>query len=436
MRWTSRVLLLLMGWLALLMAQEPLTVSRALEILRQQNLTLKQQEARLQQAQLQVEEQKTNLYPTLRFQGSFNYVSELASMEMAFPVPGLSPLTVQAGANHQYDLMALLEQPVFTGFRLRHQVNMSRANFHQLQASKQAVENQLCFRVRQLFLMMQLNHLQGRAIAASRKRTVKNLEMVRNLYRAGQATRYDTMRVANRLLSLRAAQIRLTHQKEMLRTQLETLLNYSPIDSLQMFTLDEVNLTLQPQEVYLRQALANRPELQQLHYQGEVARFRQKMATSRYFPQIFASASYHYARPGVNFFQREWMDYYTLGIHLQWELWNWGRTGKQVQQASLAMEQTRLAQEQLRNTIRQEITEIYQNLQNDLEQIEVKRQLLEQEKERYRVTREKYRQGVATLVDLTDAEAALTRADLQLRQAYVSFLIHQARMQMATGGGQ
>ncbi len=411
----------------------PLTLNQAINILQQQNLTLQQQEVRLKQSALKVAESKTHLYPTLNLQGQYNYVSELASMNIQFPFPGVPGIHLQAGTHNQYDIMALIEQPLFTGFRLTSSVKLTRANLQQLRAQKNQVTNRLYFQVHRLFHLLQLNTLQTRAVHASMKRVKKNLEMVRNFYQAGQATRYDTMRVANRLLSLQTALTRLKHQKEVLRTRLELLLNYSPIDSVHMVSEKEISLQLQPRSHYLQMALSRRPELQQIQFQQTAARYQRKIALSQYYPQVFAFASYHYARPGVNFFQREWMDYYTVGVNLKWNIWNWGRTRKQVQQTSLTLDLLNLEYNKIKNDIEQEIAEIYQYLQNDLEQIELKKQLLEQEKERYRVTREKYRQGIATLVDLSDAEAALTTADLQIRQAFISLLIHQAQMKMAMG---
>ena len=59
--------------------------------------------------------------------------------------------------------------------------------------------------------------------------------------------------------------------------------------------------------------------------------------------------------------------------------------------------------------------------------------LVDQEKERYRITREKYQQGLATTIDLSDAENSLTVAELQLQQSYINWLKDKANMRYLTG---
>lgn len=39
-------------------------------------------------------------------------------------------------------------------------------------------------------------------------------------------------------------------------------------------------------------------------------------------PNVGAAAAYHYAKPGVDMIENEWMDYYTLGVSMSWTLWD------------------------------------------------------------------------------------------------------------------
>ena len=47
--------------------------------------------------------------------------------------------------------------------------------------------------------------------------------------------------------------------------------------------------------------------------------------------------------------------------------------------------------------------------------------------------REKYQQGLATTIDLSDAENSLTVAELQLQQSYINWLKDKANMRYLTG---
>ena len=127
------------------------------------------------------------------------------------------------------------------------------------------------------------------------------------------------------------------------------------------------------------------------------------------------------------------MDYYSFGLNLQWELWNRNRRKYEVKKAEYYSRILTLEEEKLIITIKKEIKQVYENLQNDTEQIELLQKLVEQETERYRVTRERYEQGLATTLDLTDAQSSLTFADLRLKQYYINWLTDQAEMDRVIG---
>ncbi|UCF65055.1 MAG: TolC family protein, partial [bacterium] len=152
-----------------------------------------------------------------------------------------------------------------------------------------------------------------------------------------------------------------------------------------------------------------------------------------YYPQLYAQASFHYLYPDVQILKQQWTDLYFIGINLQWEPWNWGRRKHEVNQISYTINQLNTEQEKQIQTIRNEVKQAYKNLQSDLDQILLTRRLLKQENDRYKIIQNQYIQGLATTIELNDAEIALTSADLQLRQAQIKWLQDQAFLAYVTG---
>ncbi|NIW78052.1 MAG: TolC family protein, partial [Calditrichae bacterium] len=107
----------------------------------------------------------------------------------------------------------------------------------------------------------------------------------------------------------------------------------------------------------------------------------------------------------------EWMNYYTVGVNLQWSLWNWGQDFKRVKQARYEYDRLDLRNRDLIKRINQEVEETYRRLENVREQIVLQRKLVKQERNQYQITRELYSQAQATSLDLSDAERRLTEAD-------------------------
>jgi outer membrane protein len=61
-----------------------------------------------------------------------------------------------------------------------------------------------------------------------------------------------------------------------------------------------------------------------------------RTAQAALLPSLSGSAAYHYAKPGVNMTENEWMDYYTLGLTASWTLWDWRARSQRVGQARAA----------------------------------------------------------------------------------------------------
>ena len=127
------------------------------------------------------------------------------------------------------------------------------------------------------------------------------------------------------------------------------------------------------------------------------------------------------------------MNYFTAGVNLQWEIWNWRRTKQKTEQVTLGIQQIDLQNRQMMKNIEQEIEEAYKYLIATKEQIVLQKKIVAQEKERYRMVSQKFEQGMATSLDMSDAEKKLTEAELLLQKDYVEWRQYQLQLDYATG---
>ena len=414
-----------------LFPQGGIDLSEAWQIALKNNLTLQQQQKQIRKALEEWRIQKSGYLPSIAASAGYNYVSELAVLELSLPVPGISE--IQAGVKNQYDIAISLQQPIFTGFRTKNLIKAARQQHQAQQWQQEVVKNQLLFRIGQLFYEIHLNRNRQQVLREAIHRIDNHLELVRNLYQAGQAPAFDTLEVANRKLQTENQLLQLRNMERVLLTQFRHLLNSNEAVTVKPLPPEAVNISLASLDEYLGRAQQHRPELQQVMNLREGQQYRRKALQSAYFPQVFAAASYHYARPGVNFFRDEWMDYYTVGVNMQWQLWNWKRDRRKVEQAQLDYQRLELQNRQLLLDIRQQVVEAYELLKNDREQIALQKRLVHQERERYRIVQEQFSQGQASNTDLRNAETSLTQAELLLRQTYIQWRQHKLQLDWATG---
>ncbi len=412
-------------------ATGPLTLHQITELVKKNNLSLQQQQKRVEQAMAEITVQKAGYWPTLNLGSSASHVSKVAQIDISFPP--LFSKTINAGVKNQYDINLNITQPVFTGFRTQNLVRSAGQQLEQRKSEKEAAQNGIILQVQQIYYTLQANLLQRQVLHNSALRIDDHLRQTLNFYHNAQATAFDTLEAANRLLETQTRLMKLVHQRNILLSQLASVLNFQQIDSVAALDVAHIPIEIRAQNEYQSMAADNRPELFVSRHQEKELVFRKKALQSQYYPQLFAQAAYHYAKPGVNFFKSEWMDYYTVGVQLQWELWNFGKRKNQVRQTEYAQKSVGLEVQKVQQNIRQDVVKAYEGLRSAAEQITLHRRLVSQEEERYRMARQRYGQGLATSVELRDAENSLTSAQFQLQQDYVDFLMNQALMNYAVG---
>ena len=73
---------------------------------------------------------------------------------------------------------------------------------------------------------------------------------------------------------------------------------------------------------------------------------------------VSAFASLRYGKPGVDQVSNEWMDYYTAGLSLQWNLWSWGGDRARVEQQEVAARGLAEQEAKLKNDVEQQLQSI------------------------------------------------------------------------------
>ena len=398
------------------------------------NPAVQSQRLQVEQARRQLKFQRRERLPKLHSSASYSYVSEIPEFRLPFTVPSFPAVNITAGTHRRYDFAATVEQPLFTGWRLTRQVQAARYSVAAREGQMRARRNALLFQVGGLYYQILLNRLQAKTLAQAIGRTELHLRRARSLLATAQATAFDTLEVANRKLQLLSQLKRLRDSGKILQAKLARLLGGKEVSVPEPG--NGAGLTaakIPPLDSLLALALRRRPELQAFRAARRAQKARAGAARSLYFPQIYGSFSYHYARPGVNFFRDEWMSYYTAGVGLKWSLWNWGQRRLQVQQAELAVRQAALQERDFENRVAEEVREAYYHLLSLRDQLELQKRLVSQERERYRLARSRYSQGLATSLDLSDAEKTLLSAELTQKQFWVQWQVVWLQLRLATG---
>ena len=405
-----------------------LSLQQALQMGLQNNLGLQQEQLRIQQGNSKVQMQKSAYFPKISGSVLYNHLTDFPDVDLPFNNSAASSEPINI-----YDLSLKLQQPIFNGFRINNLVRSAAEEQKYSESQYQVNKNLLIYQITTTYQNAQLNELQQQVLQASLQRVKNDLETSRHFYRAGQNSAFDTLTISNQYLNIQTDLNELIHQYQTVLTRLESLLNFTPIQGVEKFSALSSDFQISALEIYLQQALDNRPELRQIRHQLDSRTFYKKSVESAYWPQVNAQLTFHYLKPEVEILRDEWTDFFMLGLNLQWDLWDTGRRKNEIRQVSYTLNILNLEEQKILENIRSEVTQTYQNLLSDRDQILLTKKLVKQENERYRIAHEKYEQGLVSAIDLDNIQAALTTAELRYQQSLIKWWQDKALLDYTTG---
>src|SRR5574341_227622 len=421
---------LLLGLSSFGRAQNPLALDEALRLARQNNLQLKKQEQKQKIAALEMEIKRGQLLPSLDFSAVSAYTDEIARFDIPLSQlpPNLGASQIRLGGHDRTEIAIGLRQPIFTGFRLRTQVDLAKTALESEDTRLALLNQQTAYQVHQLFYQAQSLKKERKIQEASSARLHVQLDQARSLFNAAQAMAYDTLQVYNQALQIRIQLDQNQRDQRLLDLQMARLLDLPevrPIAELDLRQPAEFRMQLDSLKQSARQ---RRPELHGVRLGQRSAQLNRKLAKAAYFPEIGAEAKYHYTKPGLNQVANEWMDYSTIGVNVQWNLWRWQQDRRRIEAAEVEYNRLTLEERELLRSIDYEVERSWEDANFTAKQIQLAGRLLAQQQERYRIVSAQQREGVATTNDVIVAEADLTQAELQLQRTLIQYYLSESEI--------
>ena len=428
----ASVLLSVMVVQAAIAQPRALTLEQSMQLGLQNSKTFHSAQMKSEYAAAKAGEVKAALFPSVKVQASYQRLSSVPEFKIPFPgIPTIFPYIANA-----YAARASLQQPLFTGWRL--QGAADNASYQADAAQTDVVKDKadLILGIKTSYWTVHRAGEVRRLAEESVSQVEAHLRDVENLERQGMATTNDVLKVrvqlANSriLLSDAANTLRLASIafNSTIGLPLETEIAIaSPLSA-------GSSEPLEPEKL-LKAALASRPELVGMELRVKAADAAVTAASGGWFPQVFLTGNYYYARPNQRIIPSvdKFNDTWDFGISLQFDLWNNLSTLHQTSQAKAQREQTRDALGSMRDGIVLEVTQCFLNLQQARERIKLSELSVQQANENYRMASEKFKTGIMTSSDLLDAEMMLLQSKLQLTSSLVEHELAKARLEKVVG---
>ena len=419
-------------------AQEPqptlvLTVDEAIAMaLRQNPFHLASQE-KVIQARSQVRQAVSGFLPTVSAQGTDTLDEKLFVLEFPSLIPGEPPQRISIDFTKDYQMALGFSLPLFAGGRLT--AGYKQATYG-LQASREAVrlsEQETIFETKRAFygylLAKEFSAVADEGLALAEKFR----DNVKNLFEVGMASKFDLLRSEVQVANLKPQAIRARNSIEVAALGLKTILGIA------LDTPIEVRGELAPEpldaaaEGVIAEALAQRPELRQLDYQRRMAGEMLKIARGSLLPTLAIGGAYNFWSDALKFRKGSWQNYYTINLSLSLPIFDGFESRARIGQSKAAIRELDLTRRGLSDAIAFEVRQAVLNNTQARETLMSQEKNVEQAREAVRIAELNYAEGLATNLDVSTAQVALSQARTNYSQALYDCVISQAQLEKAVG---
>jgi outer membrane protein len=425
--------------------RKPLSLDEAIAAALERNPALHASRMKAEASAARSREVAASRLPSLRLGAGYTRLSEVPPFEVTLPISP-TPIVVSQSYFNNWNLRLAVQQPVFTGFRLEAGAESARLLERSAGFDLAKDRSELAFAVKSAYWGLARAREYETVIAETVAQVQEHLKDVRAFYDQGLLVKNEVLRTELQLSNAQLAEIDAQNAVEVARTVLISLIGGPVGTDLELTTSAESQASRVPgpaaagdeaaaAQALLDTALASRPELQAAEFRIKASEAGVKAAKAGWYPQVSLAGNYYYNRPNSRYlpaldkFKSTW----DLGIAVSFDVWNWGQTKNQAEQAKAQLAQSRDARQLLEDQAVLEVTQCRLALTQARRKTEVAAVAVGQADENLRLVRERFRQGVALNTDVLDAEVFLLQARTAKVQAAIDLVLAQARLEKALG---
>lgn len=413
-----------------------LSLSMALELAAKGNKTLQAQQLETFKANEAVEEAKSYRKPSVNAQASYTIFAELPVIylrdESASPkvndVKYAGHFAFDGSIGAQYPLV----NPVFES-RIRH----AKIDVQQADLKTRMSNENIAFHVTRLYLGLLMNTEQQEVLLQSLQRNERALADAKAFYLQGKALKTDTLSHHLAVQQLKLALSNLASDRRNAFSQLNVLLGTA--DSTNWELTDKIANNF-PSSLHETENISFEQLIQQRHdirlSNIELLKNKEQLNTTRaaFKPQLWATAAYQIQSQtdDFQFWKAPVPRTSFVGVRLNVPIYSGNRLRHQRTQAQLNIQQKELAIAELTSQANAELSTIERNYQQAQHEWKVQQERAQAASVSYNMLYDRYRHGIATRLELNDAELALTQAKLSTLQASYKINLLQLEWQKAT----
>ena len=400
-------------------AGEVITLDRAIALALYRHPTILASRSTVEASQSRIGQAQANYWPQIDFTSGYTRGNQGQG--------GVNPVNLPGTSNY-YTGNFSGTQNIYDFGRTSSQVKVQQFSTESARSDLANTREQIVLGLKQAYFGL---------LQARRNRTVaeettgqfqQHLDQARGFYEVGTKSKFDVTKAEVDLSNARLNQIR---AENAVRTSKVSLDNAIGISGAPDYSVEDV-LSFQPYEITydeaLKQAFANRPDLQAIISRKKAAEQSLRLAHASYYPTLTGSANLGWS--GTDFpLGNGW----SVGAAINVPLFTGFLSKYQVAEAKANLKVLDANEESIRQSITLNVQQALLSLQEAKERMSVADLTVRQAAENLDLANGRYTAGVGNPIELTDALVNLSNARTSYNQALYDYKIAQAAMDKAIG---
>jgi outer membrane protein TolC len=175
--------------------------------------------------------------------------------------------------------------------------------------------------------------------------------------------------------------------------------------------------------------------LKQLDIQSRLLKQTLEMQKADFLPTLSLSALYQWSAMNNDFKFRDyrWNPYSMVGLSLSIPIFSGGSRLNKVRQTQVSIHQLRLQRDDAERNLQLAVRQFADNMKTCVKRFDAAQKGVEQAERGYEIARKRYDTGAGTLLEMNDAELAMTQAKLNFNQAIYDYMTAKSELEKTLG---
>jgi len=414
-----------------------LTLSEAVHLAIDQSRVLKIARLKVSESEARKAGARSAYFPSLKNESNILHVTDLQNVSIpagAFGNAGGALLPsrdtiLPQGRNTFYTSGTQLSQPLTQLSRIHDSNRIAAAEVAISRDELKNAENDIALRVHSLFYGVLIAKLQRKAAEQQAQYAGANLNESEENVRNGDALNVAAIQGKATVLESQQAVLTADLQLSDLTAELDELLGL-PLDT--KLDLDDSVPTGSDslsREEYVQAAMLQNPQVKAAEEAIAKAEAAVASAKTAYIPDVTAYVRQSY-QDGLPFLAR---NFGTFGVNMTWDLFDFGKRRAAVRERQDELEEARENLRRAQDQVAVSIARSYNKVERTKNLIDVAQEVVKLRQESERLARNQNAQGVVMVSDYRQAAAATYRAQADLLQANLGYLLARAELQASAG---